>query len=83
MTQALDALDKYLAESASDMDAQRPDEFTAQDYIEMMLAKHGRVVNNATARYHLNLDVKAGKLASRRIGVGSKFVNLYSVTQTK
>jgi len=83
MTQALDALDKYLAESASDMDAPRTDEFTTNNYIEMMLAKHGRVVNNATARYHLNKDVKEGKLSSRRITIEGKFVNLYSVTQTK
>lgn len=83
MTQALDALDKYLSESAVDLDAQRPGEFTAQNYIEMMLAKHGRVVNNTIARYHLNKDVRDGKLVSRRITIDGKFVNLYSVTQTK
>lgn len=83
MTQALDALDKYLNESAYDLGAKRPEEFTAQDYIEMMLAKHGRVVKSTCARYKLNQDVKDGKLNSRRIGIDGKFMNLYSVTETQ
>jgi len=85
MTQALDRLDKYLAESAQELDVKQPDEFTVQDYIEMIYAKHGRVVPNPNARYQLNKDVKEGKLKHRRISFDGKFANVYSVItpQTK
>lgn len=74
-TQTLDALENYLQMSAIAETPMRDDEFTTQDVMYKSTKSY------ATIARILSKDVAEGRLTMRKLSVGGKQTNVYSIAK--